>query len=138
MSLIPTAAGHAELFAPASYVTAGRQTRGLVVNGCGPEGWKGALVPETMYGLDVAPACNIHDWMYVAGQTLADKEEADRVFLNNLLRLIVAADGPAWLRWLRRRRARTYYEAVSHFGGPAFWSGKNPDTQLITAAAAAI
>lgn len=138
MKMIPTAAGHAELFAPASYVTAGTQTRALVVNGCGPGGWKVDLVPDSIWGLDVSAACNIHDWMYTAGRTLADKDEADRVLLNNLLRLVAAAGGPAWLRWLRRRRARTYFDAVRIFGGPAFWTHKNPHDHLITAAAAAI
>jgi hypothetical protein len=126
------------LYAPQSYIDASPEVRAQVVNGCGTEGWKGELVPETMYGLDVSPACNIHDWMYVTGATLADKEEADRVFLNNLLRLIEAAGGCTVLRWLRRRRARTYYEAVQHFGGPAFWAGKNQACNLIPAAVAGI
>ena len=125
------------LYAPPSYIAARPEVRRLVVNGCGPAGWKGELVPNTLYGLNVAPACDIHDWMYVAGETIADKHEADRVFLNNLLRLIEAAGGPGWLRWLRRRRARIYYEAVRLFGGPAFWQQKNPPERLITAADAA-
>ncbi len=128
--------GQALLFAPASYVEAAPEVRRIAVNGCGPGGWLADLVPDTLYGLDVAPACNIHDWMYAAGQTIEDKAEADRVFLNNLLRLIDAAGGWWVLRWLRRRRARTYYEAVRLFGGPAFWTGKNPGTHLITAASA--
>ena len=131
-------AAHALLFAPAAYVAAPADVRRLVVNGCGTGGWKGALVPDTIYGLDVAPACNIHDWMYQAGSGIADKDEADRTLLNNLLRLIDAAGGPWWLRRLRRRRALVYYEAVRLFGGPAFWSGKNPPDTLIHAAAAAI
>lgn len=137
MSHCPTA-DKAMLYAPTAYVKAGDGVRRIVVNGCGPAGWKGQLIPDTAYGLDISAACNIHDWMYLAGSTLAEKEEADRVFLNNLLRLIEAAGGPWLLRRLRRRRARLYYEAVRLFGGPAFWSGKNPDSHLITAAAAAI
>lgn len=124
------------LYAPPSYVSADAEVRARVVNGCGTEGWKGELVPETLWGLNVSAACDIHDWMYVAGETLADKEEADRVFLNNLLRLIDTAGGWWLLKKLRRQRARTYYEAVHLFGGPAFWDGKNPDTHLLTAAEA--
>ncbi|MBE0598331.1 MAG: hypothetical protein IH614_13770 [Desulfuromonadales bacterium] len=131
-------AGDAVLYAPAAYVAAPAEVRSLVVNGCGPRGWLRDLVPDTLYGLDVAAACNIHDWMYVAGATIEEKREADRVFLNNLLRLVNAAGGFWLLRQLRRRRARTYYEAVEHFGGPFFWDGKNPADHLITAAAAAI
>lgn len=65
--------------------------------------------------------------MYHVGQTVADKEEADRVFLNNLLRLIEAGSG--WLKMLRRRRALDYYQAVVAFGGPAYWAGKNSPTE---------
>lgn len=114
------------LFAPATYVAASPTIRDAVVNGCGTSGWKGALVPETLWGLSVTPACNIHDWMYAIGSTIAEKEEADRVFLNNMLRLIEVAGGIWLLQRLRRHRAWVYYQAVHRFGGPAFWAGKNP------------
>lgn len=120
------------LYAPASYVDAPPETRAQVINGCGPGGWKVDLVPDTIWGLDVSPACDIHDWMYATGETIEDKDEADRVFLNNVLRLIDAAGGCGLMKRLRRRRARIYYKAVQHFGGPAFWAGKNADTHLIT------
>lgn len=124
---------NANLYVPASWRTAGPEVRSLAINGCGTEGWKGALIPETLWGLPVTAACNIHDWMYVAGVDIDDKNEADRVFLNNMLRLITAAGGPGWLQALRRRRARTYYQAVSHFGGPAFWDNKNEIVNTISA-----
>jgi len=123
---------NAQLYAPPSYVTATPEVRAAAVNGCGTGGWKGSLVPDTLWGLSVTAACNIHDWMYTAGGTLADKDEADRVFLNNMLRLVEAAGGWAILKQLRRNRAREYYEAVHIFGGPAFWAGKNPDTHTIS------
>lgn len=124
------------LYAPESYVAASPEVRAHVVNGCGPGGWKVDLVPDTIWGLDIAAVCDIHDWMYAAGTTLADKEEADRVFLNNILRLIDLGSSCWLLRRLRRRRARIYYEAVQHFGGPAFWAGKNPAQTLIPASEA--
>jgi len=72
--------------------------------------------------------------MYDCGQTLADKEEADRVWLNNILRRIDACEGwfgqLATVKMLRRRRAKTYYDAVRCFGGPAFWTGKNNELFL--------
>jgi hypothetical protein len=116
----------AALYAPESYVRAVPDVRRYVANGCGPSGWKGYLVPETIYLLPVREACDIHDWMYAEGETIADKDSADRTFLNNLLRLINAAGGPRWLVWLRTRRALKYYKAVCLFGGPAFWKEKNP------------
>jgi len=122
------------LFAPPSYRAASKEVRAIAVNGCGTGGWKGFLVPETMWGLDIREACNIHDWMYLAGETIADKDEADRVFLNNLLRLIESGSRWEWLAALRRRRALKYYEAVRVFGGPAFWNGKNPPETMEEAA----
>ena len=78
-----------------------------------------------MYGLSVFRACQIHDYMYYMGKTLADKEEADRVFLNNMVRIINAETKWKWLRCLRKRRAYAYYKAVDIFGGSSFWDGKN-------------
>lgn len=118
-----------KLYAPESYVTASPEVRKQVINGCGPGGWKVDLIPDSLYGLDISEACNIHDWMYTAGATLKDKAEADRVFLNNMIRLI-NSKGSIWIiKRLRLRAAKAYYEAVDHFGGPAFWEGKNaPET----------
>lgn len=132
------AAGHALLYAPDGYVRASPEVRRKVVNGCGTSGWKGAVVPETLWGLNVSAACNIHDWMYAEGTTISDKGTADRTFLNNMLRIIDAAGGPWLLKTLRRRRAKTYYEAVHVFGGPAFWHEKNDKESTITVMDAAI
>lgn len=122
-----------KLYAPESYWNASPEVKEAIVNGCGTSGWKGSLVPETVYGLSVHPACDIHDFMYYQGSTLAEKQEADRVFLNNMLRIVEAKGG--WLYRLRRLRVHTYYEAVEHFGGPAFWDGKNKEENLREVAA---
>jgi len=114
-----------KLYAPAGYWEVLPEVRALVTNGCGTSGWKGALVPDTIYFLSIKAACNIHDWMYTVGRTLADKKEADRVFLNNMLRIVEHAGGWQILKTARRTRAREYYQAVRLFGGPAFWDGKN-------------
>ncbi|MDH3998052.1 MAG: hypothetical protein OET90_04355, partial [Desulfuromonadales bacterium] len=114
-----------QLYVPQSFQDAPEYVRAAVANGCGASGWKVDLVPDSLYRLDVSEVCDIHDWMYHQGETLADKDEADRVLLNNLLRKINAETSYAWLRWLRRKRALKYYQAVAEFGGPAFWSGKN-------------
>lgn len=87
------------------------------------------IIPATIWFLDVTRAADIHDWMYSMpiNAKIAYKDEADRVFLNNMLRLIDMDDG--WwgrrLAGLRRDRAKLYYEAVRDFGGPSFWAGKN-------------
>lgn len=125
--------GKTHLFAPAPYWQLSEAQRAEICNGCGTKGLVGALVPDTIYGLRVTPACNIHDFMYVLGATIADKESADRVFFNNLLRLIDAGTRWQWLKRLRATRARTYFQAVRMFGGPAFWEGKNADDEMGTA-----
>jgi hypothetical protein len=68
--------------------------------------------------------------MYIHGVTNEDKKTADRVFLNNMMRIIDAAGGWWLLKKLRRRRARIYYEALRFGGGPAFWRGKNKETEI--------
>lgn len=101
---------------------------GAASNGCGPQGWKIDLVPDSILGCDVSEACRIHDVQYADGHTIQEKDSADRSFLNNLVRLIRART-TTWAAktFLLRRRlnlAYAYYEAVSHFGGPAFWHNK--------------
>lgn len=97
---------------------------------CGPgRGLGEKLIPETIWGLSVTPACQIHDQMYEKGETIGDKESADRVFLNNMLR-IINGNSNRFMRWLRTRRALKYYEAVRDFGGPAFWSNKNKPEEM--------
>jgi len=131
------------LYAPEIYKKLSACEKKAIVNGCGAGGWKIDLVPNTLYGLDVTSACNIHDYMYYAGMTNEDKNEADRVFLNNMIRLIdagVRADSNSpllmrrlkkTLRIFRRRRAYAYYFAVKKFGGPAFWQDKNNPKNLV-------
>jgi hypothetical protein len=63
--------------------------------------------------------------MYALGLVIEDKDEADRVFLNNMIRIIDSRRSRRWLRALRLGRAKDYYLAVHWFGGPSFWSGKN-------------
>lgn len=116
----------ANLFNPEGYIDCPPIERNKICNGCGAANSKFDFVPDSIYGLKISEACNRHDWMYHFGKTIEDKEQADRVFLNNLLRLIEAQTGTLnrLLKPLRRRRALKYYEAVVAFGGPAFWSGK--------------
>lgn len=114
------------LYAPEDFKAAPIELLRFVCNGCGAKNSRFDFVPDSMWGLDVSATCHIHDWMYQEGTMHEDKLEADRVMLNNLLRLIERQDGwcQVMLKPLRRRRALKYYEAVVQFGGPAFWNGK--------------
>jgi hypothetical protein len=111
------------LYAPDSFLNATCEERKRVCNGCGSAKAKFDFVPDSIWGLKIRSACDRHDWMYHIGKTIEHKEEADRVFLNNMLRLIEAKSHKL-LKPLRRRRALKYYEAVVMFGGPAYWSNK--------------
>ena len=119
-----------KLFAPESYYSDPRVEE--IVGGCGPgKGFGDWIVPDRIWGVSIVEACKRHDWMYFIGMTKEDKEEADRVFLNNMLRIIDDYDG--WSRFFngfRRYRAVTYYNAVRDFGGPAFWNEKNEDREF--------
>jgi hypothetical protein len=116
-----------KLYAPKEYWDATEIERKKITNGCGSEGWKGALVPNDLLGVDIKPACDIHDWMYSKGKKIEDKDQADRVFLNNMVRIINCSTENSVLKKIQLLEAKTYYEAVCVFGGDAFWEGKNSD-----------
>ena len=113
------------LHAPASFLLVTEERLLEVCNGCGAaDSW--FRPPKTIYGTLIVQACIIHDWMYNEGNCIEDKQEADRVFLNNMMRLI-ALDSVKWYKptRLQRIRACEYYRAVDLCGGTAFWVGKN-------------
>ena len=117
-----------KLYAPADYWDILPTVRRKIVNGCGPSGWKGKYIPDNLLFLSIKEACDIHDWMYWARKTEADREEADRVFLNNMLRIVEAESNFA-TRFIRRRLALHYYSVVRDFGALYFWADKNsPET----------
>lgn len=105
------------LEAPVSYWTASSEKRARNCNGCGTEGWMGALVPDTIYCLSISRACDIHDWMYCLGEKLDDKATADVVFQKNLIALVRQSASRSWAGWVlkipREYRCFTYYVAVS-------------------------
>ena len=114
----------AKLYAPEEYWRLEESYKKVICNGAGPRdfGW---LVPDTLWGLSITEAANIHDYMYHVGKTDEDKKAADRTFLNNMLRLIDAGSSWRWLRKRRRARAFFYFQMVYKYGGPAFWADKN-------------
>lgn len=94
-----------------------------ICNGCGSAQAKFDFVPDTIYGLSIAPACYIHDWEYATGTTQEHKDMADIRFLTNMLKIIENNSG--WgIAWLRRRRAYKYFDAVRAFGDDAFYKGE--------------
>jgi hypothetical protein len=112
----------ADIYAPPDFWAASDAD---ISGGCGSGKYGDMLVPDSLWGLDVKFICQIHDWMYTEGTTIKHKNSADRVLLNNLIRWVDHKTDFVPLRWLRHRRAVTYYDAVQTFGGPAFWKGKH-------------
>jgi len=100
--------------------------------GCGPGGWGDRLVPDTVYGLSIKPACQIHDTYYRHWPDSSEQARnmIDRIFKNNMIRIVDYYTSVGWLRWLRRRRCIKYYKMVKNFGGPAFYGERNEDNQM--------
>lgn len=120
-----------KLYAADGYADLTEAQRRDICNGCGTKGLIGFLVPDSIWFLSIKEACNIHDYGYVVGETIADKEREDRGFLNNMLRIIEEKTRWAWLKRRRARVARLYYCMVVRYGGPAFWRGKNkPENEV--------
>lgn len=116
------------LYAPQTFVDATLERRGEICNGCGTwDSWKLEYITDRLFGLSIKEACDIHDWMYVFGQTEKDREEADRVFRNNMLRIVEWCGGWGPIIFLRRRKAQHYYVLVKTFGGIYFWANKNAE-----------
>jgi hypothetical protein len=114
-----------ELYEPVTYKNATEPQRAVICNGAGPRkyGW---LVPDTLWGLRITEAANIHDWMYWEGEAEEERETADTVFLRNMLIIVFRNTTKTpilgvLLRWFRSVRAVGYFWAVREFGKSAFY-----------------
>ena len=118
-----------KLYRPVDYL---QLTKECEVNGAGPKGFDW-IVPDYIWGVCITEAANIHDAMYYAGKSFADRKFADHIFEENMQRLIdgKTCRGPKFYqRWLKRRRyklAHIYYVAVRDFGKGPFLDGKDPN-----------
>ena len=113
------------IYAPASFLCATKEQLADTCNGCGAaDSW--FRPPSHLFGTWIGAACIVHDWMYGHGRTNEDKDEADRTFKHNMLRL-VQRDAHNWYKpsYVQRKLVNVYYKSVVDFGGPAFWKGKN-------------
>lgn len=118
------------IVAPLYFWNMTARERREICNGAGPAGkllWiaKASLVPDTFFGLRITAAANAHDAMYEYGRTWADKRNADRVFLFNMISLVDERTTRrkvlgTILRVLRWHRAWIYFLAVRFMGYSAF------------------
>lgn len=122
---IATNEGHhrgVRVMAPVHFWNLSAAQLGEICNGMGPKGY-GWLVPDTMYGMDLGPAGDVHDAMYKLG--LWTRLQCDKLFLENMLNIIEDESDSKILAWLRRRRAHKYYWAV-RAGGASSYEGAHP------------
>lgn len=120
-----------KLYVPELYKALTPEGKAAICNGCGQKGW-GWAVPDSIWGLCITEACNIHDFMYAVGVDEEDREEADRVFRNNMLRIIESGTKWKWLKLFRGVRALIYFCMVRLFAAPAFWNNKNkPENEMV-------
>jgi len=107
-----------------NFPKASNSQKAEVCNGAGPGKIGGLLVPDTIWGLCITEAANIHDWCYLWGETSEDRKLADNVFHENMIRMIDGTKSWRWLKRLRRNRAWIYYMAVHKFGKAFFYDKK--------------
>lgn len=115
-----------ELIAPESYRQASRAEIEARTNGCGPEGWRLAIVEmlNSLVGLDISEACRIHDWCYGHG-VKGDEDgrlDDDIMLYCNIAILVLQAGGDK--RPVRMAGAAAMYVAVrnggaEHYGAAA-------------------
>ncbi len=90
-----------------------------------------SFISTTIWDLDISESWNILLYMYhFARPIIKDKKEADRIFMNNMLRLITAKTDNVFLKWLRRKAAFKLYINMVRYGGPIFWAGKNDSDNI--------
>lgn len=83
------------------------------------------VIPDNFYGVNVSPACWVHDQMFaLADPTWKDFYLANDTFIHNLKQIIEHESGNRVMKQLRIIRAYEYYAAVMLPGSIAFWSMK--------------
>ena len=103
----------AKLLAPLTMVRRSMLDILDATNGCGREGFEDRIVPDSIWGLDISPACRVHDWMYIEADSLEEENYADAIFGANLISMIQQKTKNPALKWLRLRRAYKYVDAVA-------------------------
>jgi len=98
------------LIAPAAYFGLLPERKAAITNGAGPK-WFGWLIPDTIYGLSITEAADIHDYCYWSAMP---RKQADALFRTNMETITNKIGG--WLMYPRLARVWTYYHMVDKFG----------------------
>lgn len=98
-------------------------------NFCGAgDGIGEALVPDTFYGLSMRHCCFIHDITHtIYPPTKTFWHKSNELLLINCLRTIRVKSGNRLTRFLRERRALTYFNAVESGIGLRCFMRRRPD-----------
>jgi len=78
------------------------------------------LVPNSILGVDLKAACDIHDYTYATQSSIRDRKDADDLFLANMHHLITRKLKSAPMRFVGTIGVGLYYLAVRIFGGHYF------------------
>jgi hypothetical protein len=99
--------------------------------------WFYPLIPNTIWGLDITPASDIHDIDYVLPKRFPDKKtaikhkkKADKRFYNNVNFLIRKNTKMKWLKKFRLSRSRKYYFVLKNLGDESFLKDKTIGEQI--------
>jgi len=88
---------------------------------CGPgRGFKEKLVPDSILRVDITPACKVHDYHYVIGQTKDEKDLADIQLFANGFRIVKQDSKSKFLSFLRTAILSWYFLACAYAGDSQF------------------
>lgn len=77
------------LWAPVSFLLLTQNDIKVLYNGCGPQGFLGKVIPESILGLNISFLCCIHDHMYERCCCEEDEDIADSIFAANMTNWVV-------------------------------------------------
>ncbi len=98
---------------------------------CGPgRGLGEILVPDSIFGLKISPACWIHDRSWVlAAPTWNDFHQTNYMLERNMQSIIIGRSKFTFLKYARLYRPVTYFIAVDTIGIEHFWKLKKKQMQ---------
>lgn len=94
----------------------------MAVSGsCGPgTGFKEKIIPDSILGVSIKPACAIHDYCYKIFDTEEEKIDSDLELFANAIRIINQKSKSKILSFFRSMIVSIYFLAVFYGGDKAF------------------
>ena len=86
----------------------------IYANGCGAK--NGIKVPPTIWGVNISPACQLHDIDWEIATCYQDLLDANERFDNNLKKITDYESANDIMRWIRRSRISKFVSAVELLG----------------------